>query len=933
MPNIKNLYETINTQKEALKSFNPEIFEIPKYISENLKYPFFYWQKEALENFLLYNQLKTKNLELKTKATHLMFNMATGTGKTLLMAATILYYYQQGYRHFLFFVNQNNIVDKTENNFIDNTHTKYLFREKIVIDDKTITIKKVDAFSDNPQGIEIKFTSIQKLYNDIHLERENQTTLDDLHCKDIVMIADEAHHLNSDTKKVKIETDIFDEKLKGSIDEIEKKGWEHTVIELILKKNNSQLKTKNYELKTNKNVLLEFTATIPATENIAKKYEDKIIYKFGLKEFLQAGYTKEINLISSTLDKKERILQALLFQWYRHKIALKNGISNFKPVILFRSKTIDESKADYEEFLSMIDNISSSDYDFMKDIGSKIFESKQPTLFEMGKSRTETLLEFINSENINFGEITNWIKHSYQEKNTIITNSKTNKTKTEKTDEETEKLLNSLEDKNNNIRAIFTVERLTEGWDVLNLFDIVRLYQGQNSGGETKKTPEATTKEKQLIGRGVRYFPFAFNDKLKNKRKFDDNLKHELRVLEELYYYTYDEESRYISHLKAELKKDGYIRDDKIIKTFALKKDFKDSNFYKETKVWFNMQIDNPNRKKKSLVDIKKDFFVPYKIKGLEFSEQEVDFEKQYDLQKINLQEKGLQTISIKFKDIEKQIVQKAINIKAKQENSLFQFENLKHELDIESIDELQTKILDDFDLKIIAAKNTKYEDIDNSDKLNLVIKFLDNIFAELKDSIAPKIGSEFITADFNKFFSEPKTKTIEKDAESEKITKELEDQKWYILDSFHGTSEEKELISFIKETMGNLESKYKEIYLLRNEEVYKIFDFEKGRGFQPDFILFLKTKDKKDIGFLLTELYYQIFIEPKGNEFIGDDGTFVNGKEGWKEKFLNEITQKYSFEKVIKAENQNYRLVGLPFFNKEHNTNFKQEYDVIINK
>ncbi len=69
----------------------------------------------------------------------------------------------------------------------------------------------------------------------------------------------------------------------------------------------------------------------------------------------------------------------------------------------------------------------------------------------------------------------------------IITKSKTNKTKNEKTDEETEKLLNSLEDKNNHIRAIFTVDRLTEGWDVLNLFDIVRLYQGQNAGGSTKK--------------------------------------------------------------------------------------------------------------------------------------------------------------------------------------------------------------------------------------------------------------------------------------------------------------------------------------------------------------------------------------------------------------------------------------------------------------
>jgi type III restriction enzyme len=95
-----------------------------------------------------------------------------------------------------------------------------------------------------------------------------------------------------------------------------------------------------------------------------------------------------------------------------------------------------------------------------------------------------------------------------------------------------------------------------------------------------------------------------------------------------------------------------------------------------------------------------------------------------------------------------------------------------------------------------------------------------------------------------------------------------------------------------------------------------------------------LFSKDKKDLknGFK-AELYYQIFIEPKGNEFIGDDGTFKTGKEGWKEQFLEEISEKYGFEKVIKAENPNYRLVGLPFFNKDHNSNFKKEYEMVVNK
>ena len=57
-------------------------------------------------------------------------------------------------------------------------------------------------------------------------------------------------------------------------------------------------------------------------------------------------------------------------------------------------------------------------------------------------------------------------------------------------------------------------------------------------------------------------------------------------------------------------------------------------------------------------------------------------------------------------------------------------------------------------------------------------------------------------------------------------------------MDQFYGTSEEKGLIEFIKETIINLKSKYKEVYLLRNEEQYKIYDFHTGQGFQPDFLL-----------------------------------------------------------------------------------------------
>ena len=62
-------------------------------------------------------------------------------------------------------------------------------------------------------------------------------------------------------------------------------------------------------------------------------------------------------------------------------------------------------------------------------------------------------------------------------------------------------------------------ETLNEGWDVLNLFDIVRLYSTRDSATKIGKT---TLSEAQLIGRGARYYPFEIeNYNNKYQRKFD----------------------------------------------------------------------------------------------------------------------------------------------------------------------------------------------------------------------------------------------------------------------------------------------------------------------------------------------------------------------------------------------------------------------------
>jgi type III restriction enzyme len=98
-------------------------------------------------------------------------------------------------------------------------------------------------------------------------------------------------------------------------------------------------------------------------------------------------------------------------------------------------------------------------------------------------------------------------------------------------------------------------------------------------------------------------------------------------------------------------------------------------------------------------------------------------------------------------------------------------------------------------------------------------------------------------------------------------LNNELVKKAWYVLDGFPGTNEERRLIEFLKGAMGNFEGNYEEIYLLRNEELYKIYDFEKGRGFQPDFLLLLRYKK--------ASLHYQVFIELKGLQFKDASGGF----------------------------------------------------------
>src|SRR5690606_25136960 len=107
------------------------------------------------------------------------------------------------------------------------------------------------------------------------------------------------------------------------------------------------------------NILLEFTATIDTdTAELVKHYQDKVIFKYDLAQFRIDKYSKEINLIRSLYDERDRIIQALILNLYRQELATSNNI-NVKPVILVKAKTtIKESEQNKDNFHKLLAHFS-----------------------------------------------------------------------------------------------------------------------------------------------------------------------------------------------------------------------------------------------------------------------------------------------------------------------------------------------------------------------------------------------------------------------------------------------------------------------------------------------------------------------------------------------------------------------------------------------
>ncbi len=831
--------------------------EVPNHIVDNLKYNIRPYQEEAFQRYILCHN---EDFDGKpNKPFHLLYNMATGSGKTLVMAGLMLYLYEKGYRNFLFFVNSNNIINKTKDNFLNPQASKYLFSRKIVVDGKEVLIKEVANFEEaDQQNININFTTIQQLHIDLNNTKENSVTYEDFKDKKIVLIADEAHHLSSATKN--------NGKLFGS--------WEGTVMEIL---------KQNFD-----NILLEFTATLDyESREIAEKYKDKVIFKYDLAQFRIDKYSKEINLIRSLYDEQERIIQALILNLYRQELATSKGI-NLKPVILFKAKkTIKESEQNKLNFHKLIDDFS-----------AKMVENIQKT---STVAIVQKAFAFFENNNLTSTEIAKRIKSNFKEENCISANN-------DKEAELNQIRLNTLEDENNPIRAVFAVQKLNEGWDVLNLFDIVRLYEGRDAkGGKAGKT---TLSEAQLIGRGARYFPFALEEgQDQYTRKYDDDISNDMKILEELYYHT-KEDNRYISELKKALVESGIYEDEEksIQLNLFLKPEFKKTEFYKTGSVVFNKKIPKSYNNVKSFADlgVKKRNFAFTLSSGMG-KKSSVFFEMENPIS--NTEE--IKQKDIKLSEIPQHIIRYALT-----QNPFFYFDSLERYFpNVESLSNfIRSKdYLGCLEITFNGTK-TRLTDISNFDYLSAIQGLLQTIESEIKSNLTEFEGSNYINKPIREVFKDKEIKVYKDSERADGQFDVVSEPQWYVYNANYGTSEEKEFVKMFSRRFEKLEKSFENIYLIRNEREIKIID-KLGRAFEPDFVLFCKQKAGE-------ELTYQVFIEPKGNHLKTHDK--------WKEEFLKDIRNK---KEVIKIHSDKYLITGVPFYNNDNENEFKETLEKTLNE
>ena len=102
-------------------------------------------------------------------------------------------------------------------------------------------------------------------------------------------------------------------------------------------------------------------------KSIAQKYNKHLLYRYDLKRFRLDKYSKDVLFHLVDSDTNNRMLQGIIISQYRKKVALKHGL-NIKPLVMFKSKRINENQENLNSFLQMLENLNEDNLKIQRDM-------------------------------------------------------------------------------------------------------------------------------------------------------------------------------------------------------------------------------------------------------------------------------------------------------------------------------------------------------------------------------------------------------------------------------------------------------------------------------------------------------------------------------------------------------------------------------------
>lgn len=413
--------------------------------------------------------------DAKTAAPFLGFEMATGSGKTMLMGASIFYLFKKyGIHNFLIITPAStDIYKKTILNFARGTFESVWandapFTYNLITGDDYTAKPLFDGF-DSTRDLSIFVFNITKFgTNAVNTTKSWESSLwkdqdgntvsirDYLQKEKLVIITDEAHHAQSRVSR---------EIIKGFHPEL----------------------------------VLEYTATaIEASRNETKKSQT-IVYKYDIRRLLEDGYGKTVKAVALNVEElgkrskkqsevpqneKLKLITLVLIHLLKKTAVLRDAkIRGLKPIAFVKVK-------DETSFAQRV-------FDYLR---SEVHQDVE---------NLEIILEKLRAQEL---EITDLLQQLFIEtfggdllslRREIERVTQTAIFYHGKSDKETEKKWNNV--RRNEVEFVVYMQRLDEGIDLPNIYSMAVVADNLT---------EFKTSVKQIIGRGVRLG--------KEKREFDD---------------------------------------------------------------------------------------------------------------------------------------------------------------------------------------------------------------------------------------------------------------------------------------------------------------------------------------------------------------------------------------------------------------------------